>query len=133
MTTKIYEVCYQDYDDFGTDSFWFSKEKAEVRLEEIREQQKKDRRNRNRNVWGTHIAWQVVEHETEDDAPLVIPKSIFDRLDALDDEHDLDPAIRHGIGEAWNVLREFCKHDYQPRVNGGSTCTKCRHWVDKRF
>lgn len=26
-----------------------------------------------------------------------------------------------------------CKHDYQPRVSGGSLCTKCNEWVDFRL
>lgn len=131
MTTKIYEVCYQHYDDFGTDSIWFSREKADARLAEIQAEQKKARRSRSRNVWGSWIPWEVVEHETEDEAPLVIPKAIFDLLDEADE--DSDPAFGAGLGAAWHVLRNYCDHDYKPRVNGGSLCSKCRNWTPERL
>lgn len=26
-----------------------------------------------------------------------------------------------------------CDHDWRPRVSGGSLCSKCREWIDKRF
>ncbi len=90
-------------------------------------------------AWDDYGCWTVntdkVHAEYREIAKAAIQPflaEVFDRLDAADDDQGLDPGFSAGIGAAWHVLREFCDHDYQPRVGGGSLCTRCRGWTPER-